>query len=90
MIFQALINGKGIRETARDLSISSNTVLRYADTLRWLTKQGYDEFSIPENCLCGQPWGHRGWCSYRFSRSEKRQQFMKKWHQKENDDGQER
>lgn len=81
-IFLAILDGKGIRETARDMAVSSNTVLRYADTLRWLTRHGYDEFSIPESCLCGQMWGHRGWCSYRYAKSVRRQKFMKEWHQK--------
>lgn len=33
------------------------------------------------NCPCGRPMaGHRGWCSFRFSRSPARQKFMRQWH----------
>lgn len=36
------------------------------------------------NCRCGDPLGHKGWCSYRYNKSKKRQQTMQRlnpeWH----------
>lgn len=31
------------------------------------------------NCLCGREGGHKGWCRYRFEKSEARQKFIKQW-----------
>lgn len=36
----------------------------------------------PFKCQCGQVATHQGWCSWRFSRSLKRKQFMAGWHTK--------
>lgn len=34
---------------------------------------------MPVKCVCGKRLEHRGWCHYRFRRSEKRIAFMKEW-----------
>lgn len=34
---------------------------------------------IQATCPCGQPARHRGWCSWRFQRSPRRQEFLERW-----------
>jgi hypothetical protein len=78
-IGKSLLSGNGIRKTARDLGVSKCTVGKFQRILReFMLKSGRGDIL----CKCGQWVGHQGWCSYRYSKSEKRQKFMKKWHDK--------
>jgi hypothetical protein len=58
--------GRSIRETARVLGMSANTVKRY----------------IPKNdarvCGCGKPVGHKGWCKALYAKSIARQNFHRR------------
>lgn len=56
--------GTGIRATARELGLHRDTVAKY-----------YHERG-PTRCQCGKPMTHRGWCSFRVSRSPGRQAFL--------------
>lgn len=57
--------GFGIRETARSLGISKITVTTH-----------YHRRGEKCLCLCGADLLHRGWCSYRVSRSAGRQVWL--------------
>ena len=56
--------GAGVREIARVLGISKNTVSRY----------------LPDkntaSCPCGKLAGHNGWCAHRLDKSERRQAYL--------------
>lgn len=67
-------DGFGLRETARILKMNKNTTMRY---YFMLVTEGKSFL-----CQCGKPVTHRGWCKYRFQRSQKRQEFMNRWHAK--------
>lgn len=62
------------RAVSKDVGWSINTVCALMHRLN-----KYKEIKCP----CGQPIvTHRGWCSYRFENSEKRQEFIKQWTRK--------
>ncbi len=63
----AFSEGLSTRASAKQASVAYNTALKY----RLLV----GDASL---CLCGQPAGHIGWCSIRFSRSMKRQEVMRR------------
>lgn len=52
--------GATVRKVAVRAHVAKATAKRYRPT------------AVPD-CPCGQPAGHRGWCSFRFSRSTRRQ-----------------
>lgn len=67
----AILNGFGNRETHRMTGMSKRTVAK----LRGILERDHGIVSCP----CGKPATHNGWCRVRYARSEKRQQFIKKW-----------
>jgi len=73
-IQMAYWDGKSLRETAREYRVAKKTV---QDIFRAERKESLG-FRVP--CICGQTCGHKGWCSYRFARSPKRQAVMKRLH----------
>jgi hypothetical protein len=66
-----LLSGEGSRPIAAELGISKATVWRYRGQM---VAEGTEL-----RCACGAPAGHRGWCSVRLSKSEARQEFLKRW-----------
>lgn len=66
-----LSNGGSERGIATELDISTNSVQRYR---RIMKAEG-----IVLRCGCGALAGHRGWCAVRLTRSEARQEFLKRW-----------
>jgi hypothetical protein len=66
-----LLEGQSLRQIADALLISKDTVGRYMTIVK---EQNGLIF-----CPCGQPAGHRGWCSIRYARSSARQAFIARW-----------
>lgn len=67
-IFQRLRDGGSIRDVARAVGVSNNTVLRYRKLLN------ADEIA---KCGCGKQGGHAGWCWYRLRQKPQRPNFMR-------------
>lgn len=61
--------GMSSRAVKRALGISSATVAFYRK-----------KYSNPPLCPCGALVTHQGWCRARFLASERRQEFMTRWH----------
>lgn len=66
--------GQSARESMESSGLADMTVRKY---FGW-----FELLYGPRMCACGQPMKHRGWCSVRYAKSPKRQEFMKKWHKK--------
>ncbi|KKN61940.1 hypothetical protein LCGC14_0517090 [marine sediment metagenome] len=72
-----LDDGNSIRAVSRLTGVHTMTISKVS--------RGIDEFSLEEGysplaCKCGKPLReHRGWCSERYKKSEKRQAFIKSW-----------
>ncbi len=64
--------GEGNRFIHRECGVHTATVRRYREIIQ-------REIGKVFRCKCGLPSGHQGWCSFRFSRSDRRQQFMASW-----------
>lgn len=64
-------DGYSVREIARAFGLSKSVVHTISSEFL---------YEPDSKCKCGEPIGHRGWCSWRFKRSEKRQAFMDRWH----------
>lgn len=75
-----ILRGEGDRETARLARCSKDTVRKLRRVLVAIAGR---EFLCP----CGSPGNHRGWCSYRFAKSEVRQQWMEQWQQRRRPNG---
>ena len=69
---ELLLQGKGIREVARQVGIASQTVRRVRDEIR---------AQLPKECECGRPLGHKGWCKGRVRESPARQETLRKMHE---------
>lgn len=63
--------GKSIREVRALLGLSMTAASKFR-------KLALENFTVV--CKCGLLAGHRGWCSWRYQNSPKRQEFMKRWH----------
>lgn len=63
----AFLAGLGIRASAREAGVNRKTAVRY-----------FVDSGAHHLCKCGKPAIHRGWCSYRVSRSRPRQIFLMK------------
>lgn len=75
---QMLLSGYySMREVSRKTGYSINTVMLLMSKLRaFKEKQGLGEIKCP----CGKIIvDHRGWCSYRYNKSEKRKVFINNW-----------
>lgn len=78
-----LWDGHSMRSVARQTGVNKTTVWRlrtYIDEA--VADAAYDPtlgISTPK-CPCGQDSRHRGWCSWRFSKSKARKAFMREWH----------
>lgn len=59
---ESLSGGASLREAAAAAGVAKHTAQKF--------KQ---ENGITATCACGKPSGHRGWCSARYQKSEKRQ-----------------
>lgn len=68
-----LEHGKSLREIAMATGTSKITV---GKRRLWLIRNNNAVFT----CQCGQMAGHRGWCSERFANSQRRKEFISKWH----------
>lgn len=68
---ERLFAGDSLRQIARSLEVSTNTVRRYKGLL------GARLSDV--RCPCGEPAFHRGWCAHRYAQSPARQLFMAKW-----------
>jgi hypothetical protein len=67
-MYELFAQSFGVRAVAETLQISKNTAAKY---LR----------QIPTpRCDCGRPVTHNGFCTVRYRRSERRQEFMQRWH----------
>lgn len=64
-IFALRTGGAGLREIARELGVSKNTVARYVGANR-----------LTSICPCGKPAGHKGWCQDRIAKSARRQAYL--------------
>ena len=64
-----------IREVCSLTGYAKNTINNLLHKVRAMReKQGLDEI----RCPCGTPTvEHRGWCSFRYNKSEKRQEFIR-------------
>lgn len=69
--------GKTIREVVRATGVSKNTIGK----IRRVVLFQMEAEGKPILCPCGQPTGHRAWCSYRFKNSPRRQRVMAKMHE---------
>ena len=67
-------DGVSIRRVMRIVGISNAT----ANKFRQIALADYDA-----RCACGEAAGHRGWCSDRYQNSQRRQEFMRRWHRRE-------
>lgn len=65
--------GFSVRRVVALVGISKATASKY----RQAALKGLDI-----RCACGQTTDHRGWCQWRFERSAKRKEFMKRWRQR--------
>jgi hypothetical protein len=65
-----VLEGRSLRHIEKTLGIAKRTVARYR--LRVI-----DAALTVIKCRCGEPIGHKGWCSARFIESPKRQTFVK-------------
>lgn len=78
-IGKALMDGNGIRKTAKIVGVSKNTVKKFYRILLAIRfKAGMGDILCP----CGDHIGHQGWCTYRYSQSPERQKFMRDWNRK--------
>lgn len=68
--------GYSTRAAAKFSGASIVTVLKWFSI--WNSKS-------PRLCKCGAPATHQGWCRVRFSNSQRRQQFMKRWTDRQRD-----
>ena len=68
-VMEALAAGESIRKAAAAAGCAKRTVERIIVVMR----------PPLGDCPCGLPWGHRNWCSYRFSKSPARRSFMAEW-----------
>lgn len=66
-----LFSGGSAREAMRESGLAQRTAFLLAKRVRKI----YPHIV----CGCGQPPGHRGWCSYRVKRSPKRTEFLKRF-----------
>ncbi|KKN45756.1 hypothetical protein LCGC14_0679790 [marine sediment metagenome] len=72
-----LDDGNSIRAVSRLTGVHTATISKIARNI--------DEFCEEDGepilaCKCGKPLRqHRGWCSERYKKSEKRQAFIKSW-----------
>lgn len=67
--------GKTNGEVCRETRLSKTTVAK----LRNLLKEQGQVFY----CQCGKDVSHKGWCTYRLNKSNKRKEFIKQWGRKE-------
>ena len=69
--------GESIRKTSRETGVAKNTV---KSIQRIVVAEKINLGEPILLCKCGQPAGHKGWCSHRLAESPKRQKFlMKQW-----------
>ena len=66
---QMLINGESLRRVSELSGLARGTIARIRKLVAGRIKP----------CGCGKPSGHRGWCSYLYQFSEKRQEVVKKF-----------
>lgn len=78
-IFDCYCAGLSIRRTADVVGASRQTVQVYRQLY---AQQLADEGRPQPNCQCGRVVGHRGWCTWRYQQSEKRQAFLKGWNRR--------
>lgn len=69
------------REIQQKLSIATEMIIK-GHSMRESSKAiGLNIRSMPKilgaRCGCGRESGHKGWCAWRFARSERRQAFMR-------------
>ena len=67
--------GKSVRQIMREMGISQGSVTRYRRL--WLK-----ENDLPL-CECGKRCDHKGWCSFKYAQSPKRQAALKALHEKQ-------
>lgn len=78
-LVRCLLGGLSVRKTAAAVGCSKITVTRYRSVIR-AANELYGEADMKmSDCACGQPAGHRGWCSHRYQQSDARQSFIKQW-----------
>lgn len=66
-----IVLGYGSRTIAAATGVSKTTVKKIKDHLA-----EYNGLGRSLKCQCGKEKGHQGWCSWRYSRSLRRQQVM--------------
>lgn len=66
-LMTALRSGMSIRAAARYAGVARATAHKYSH-------------GVSARCPCGDDARHRGWCSYRVSRSPRRRAFLRLWH----------
>lgn len=76
MVVDRIQKGDSIRKTSRETGVSKTTV---TNIQRVMVAEKIERNEAVPLCACGQPAGHKGWCSYRLAASPKRQQFLKEW-----------
>lgn len=67
-----LNEGFSNREISRQMGIHKDNVAK-------IRAQARRDIGMTFMCKCGQEGNHKGWCSHRYSMSEKRQDFINKW-----------
>jgi len=76
-VVEHIEKGNGIRKTSKETGVAKNTVTKIQ---RVVIAEKITTDEVIPICKCGQPVGHKGWCSYRLAESPKRQEFlMEKW-----------
>lgn len=80
-ILHLLLSGQSVRQTAATVQCSKVTVSKYRKFLVHAELLGEPRLKLP-SCACGKAAGHHGWCKVRYSKSTKRQEFMKTWQNK--------
>ncbi len=69
---EKIVAGVSMRNLAVLFQVSINTVARYK---RLVLNDGAEIAA----CKCGEPAGHKGWCSYTLEKSKARQNFLQGW-----------
>ncbi len=68
------LKGKSARQIGRTFGIGQKTAIVLCREFRNL--------GLISNCPCGKVGGHKGWCSFRFTKSDKRKAFVDQWHER--------
>lgn len=73
----AFMRGISLRSVARQSGLSAVSIRKIYRKMKAAGMLQYVK------CACGQQASHQGWCTYRFQRSERRQAYLAKMHERQ-------